>query len=82
MLGALVREPHARGNEGHTNQASSRSANAPDQRRAGIEALPIKLRLPSAPSARKDDASSSRPFQPPGGLMDLIDASLQRGRQG
>lgn len=27
MLGALVREPHARGNEGRTNQASSRSAN-------------------------------------------------------
>jgi hypothetical protein len=34
------------------------------------------------PSARKDDASPFRPFPPPGGLMELIDASLQRGRQG
>jgi hypothetical protein len=36
----------------------------------------------SPPSARKVDASPSRPFQPPGGLMESIDASLQRGRQG
>jgi mRNA interferase MazF len=34
------------------------------------------------PSASKDDASPSRPFQPQGGLMDSINASLQRGRQG
>jgi hypothetical protein len=34
------------------------------------------------PSARKDDASPSRPFLPSGGLMEPIDASLQRGRQG
>ena len=34
------------------------------------------------PSARKDDASPSRPFQPTGGLMEPINASLQRGRQG
>lgn len=32
------------------------------------------------PSARKEDASPSRQFQPPGGLMEPIDASLQRGR--
>ena len=36
----------------------------------------------SAPSARKDDASPFRPFQPPGGLMEPTNASLQRGRQG
>ena len=36
----------------------------------------------STPSARKDDASPFRPFQPPGGLMEPINASLQRGRQG
>ena len=42
-----------------------------------------KLFLPSpAPSARKDDASPFRPFQPPGGLMEPTNASLQRGRQG
>jgi len=36
-----------------------------------------------APSARKDDASPFRPFQPPGGvLMEPTNASLQRGRQG
>ena len=34
------------------------------------------------PSARKVDASPSRPFQPSGGLMESIDASLQRSRQG
>ena len=28
MLGAMVREPHARGNEGNSHQASSCSANA------------------------------------------------------
>jgi hypothetical protein len=33
-----------------------------------------------APSARKVDASPSRPLQPPGGLMEATDASLQRGR--
>jgi len=38
--------------------------------------------LAEAPSARKDDASSSRPLSPPGGLMEQSDASLQRGRQG
>jgi hypothetical protein len=37
---------------------------------------------PAPPSARKDDASPSRPFQPTGGLMEPINASLQRGRQG
>jgi hypothetical protein len=34
------------------------------------------------PSARKDGASPIRPFQPPGGLMESFNASLQRGRQG
>jgi len=49
----------------------------------GLILLPIGLPLLAGPpSARKDDASPSRPFQPPGGLMELIDASLQRGRQG
>jgi putative transposase len=38
--------------------------------------------LARAPSARKDDASPCRPFQPPGGLMESFDASLQRGGQG
>jgi transposase InsO family protein len=33
------------------------------------------------PSARKVDASSFRPLQPSGGLMESIDASLQRGCQ-
>ena len=55
-----------------------------------VSALRFKLSASSrevakaaeAPSARKDDASPSRPFQPPGGLMEPIDASLQRGRQG
>ena len=32
------------------------------------------------PSARKDDASPFRPLHSPGGLMEPIDASLQRGR--
>ena len=36
----------------------------------------------TTPSARKDDASPFRPFQPPGGLMEPTNASLQRGRQG
>ncbi|MEI7666864.1 MAG: hypothetical protein WCI65_12535 [Synechococcaceae cyanobacterium ELA263] len=36
----------------------------------------------SEDNARKDDASPFRPFQPPGSLMEPIDASLQRGRQG
>ena len=34
------------------------------------------------PSARKVDASPSRPLFPPGGLMEQSNASLQRGRQG
>jgi len=32
-------------------------------------------------SARKDDASTSRPLFPPGGLMEQSNASLQRGCQ-
>jgi len=44
--------------------------------------LPPSLLPRHAPSARKDDASPFRPFQPPGGLMEPTDASLQRGRQG
>jgi hypothetical protein len=44
--------------------------------------LVIVIMNPEAPSARKDDASPSRPLFPPGGLMELTDASLQRGRQG
>ena len=35
-----------------------------------------------APSARKVDASPSRPLFPLGGLMEQSNASLQRGRQG
>jgi hypothetical protein len=34
-----------------------------------------------APSARKVDASPSRPFSPPGGLMEPFNASLQRDRK-
>jgi len=34
-----------------------------------------------APSARKVDASPSRPLFPPGGLMEQTNAPLQRGRQ-
>jgi hypothetical protein len=34
------------------------------------------------PSARKVDASPSRPLFPPGGLMEQTNAPLQRGRQG
>jgi len=33
------------------------------------------------PSARKVDASPSRPFSPPGGLMERFNASLQRDRK-
>jgi hypothetical protein len=33
-------------------------------------------------SASKDDASPLRPVLPPGGLMELSNASLQRGCQG
>jgi hypothetical protein len=33
------------------------------------------------PSARKVDASPSRPFLPPGGLMEPFNASLQRDRK-
>jgi hypothetical protein len=36
---------------------------------------------PSAPSARKVDASPSRPFSSPGGLMERFNASLQRDRK-
>ena len=36
---------------------------------------------PSPPSARKVDASPSRPFSPPGGLMEPFNASLQRDRK-
>ena len=35
----------------------------------------------SLPSARKVDASPSRPFSPPGGLMERFNASLQRDRK-
>ena len=38
--------------------------------------------LAASPSARKVDASPSRPLFPPGGLMEQSNASLQRGRQG
>jgi hypothetical protein len=38
--------------------------------------------MPAPPSASKDDASPSRPVLPPGGLMELSNASLQRGCQG
>jgi hypothetical protein len=48
----------------------------------GSRQLRRRVPAPTPPSARKDDASPSRPFQPPGGLMEPIDASLQRGRQG
>ena len=37
--------------------------------------------LLAAPSARKVDASPSRPLFPPGGLMEQSNTSLQRGRQ-
>jgi hypothetical protein len=37
--------------------------------------------LSLAPSARKVDASPSRPFSPPGGLMEPFNASLQRDRK-
>jgi hypothetical protein len=49
-----------------------------------LSASPLSLSSspPAPPSARKDDASPSRPFQPTGGLMEPINASLQRGRQG
>jgi hypothetical protein len=50
--------------------------------RLAFGALFIKQRLGLTPSARKDDASPSRPFQPTGGLMEPINASLERGRQG
>jgi hypothetical protein len=36
----------------------------------------------ASPSARKVDASPSRPLFPLGGLMEQSNASLQRGRQG
>ena len=39
-----------------------------------------RWRQAAPPSARKDDASPSRPLFPPGGLMESINASLQRGR--
>ena len=39
------------------------------------------LVIGEAPSARKDDASPSRPFSPPGGLMEPFNASLQRDRK-
>ena len=42
----------------------------------------MEVVVPWPPSARKDDASSSRPLSPPGGLMEQSDASLQRGLQG
>ena len=35
----------------------------------------------SPPSARKVDASSSRPLFPPGGLIEQSNAPLQRGRK-
>ena len=38
--------------------------------------------LADTPSARKVDASPSRPLFPPGGLMEQTNAPLQRGRQG
>ena len=38
--------------------------------------------ISEAPSARKFDASPSRPLFPLGGLMEQSNASLQRGRQG
>jgi hypothetical protein len=37
--------------------------------------------LTTTPSARKVDASPSRPFSPPGGLMEPFNASLQRDRK-
>ena len=39
----------------------------------GLESVALP---PCAPSARKDDAS---PFEPAGGLMEQINASIQRG---
>ena len=38
-------------------------------------------RLPDPPSASKVDASPSRPFSSPGGLMERFNASLQRDRK-
>ena len=37
---------------------------------------PARISGRGSPSARKDDASPSRPFEPPGGLMEQSDASL------
>jgi hypothetical protein len=48
-----------------------------------LENIASSRSMPRAPpSARKVDASPSRLFQPPGGLMNLIYECLQRGRQG
>jgi hypothetical protein len=47
-----------------------------------LESDSITMEGSAPPSASKDDASPSRPLSPPGGLMELTDASLQRGRQG
>ena len=53
-----------------------------EARQAALQLLQQVEGVGVAPSARKDDASPFRPFQPPGGRMEPIDASLQRGRQG
>ena len=42
----------------------------------------LEIHPTDAPSARKVDASPSRPLFTPGGLMEQSKASLQRGRQG
>jgi hypothetical protein len=47
----------------------------------GPAELALLQRQAVTPSARKVEASSLRPLQPPGGLMEPFNASLQRGRQ-
>ena len=48
----------------------------------GQHDIEIDFTVQLPPSASKDDASPFRPLLPPGGLMEQLNASLQRGCQG
>jgi hypothetical protein len=51
------------------------------ERRIRVRRVSFNADVSNAPSARKVDASPSRPFSPPGGLMEPFNASLQRDRK-
>jgi hypothetical protein len=76
---ASVQKPAARDGHGSCHRAAPTGSDARVQQAANF----TPSEKPSAsPSARKVDASPSRPLSPAWGLMEQFNAPLQRGSQG